>query len=94
VPREKTSVSIDPDVWQNVRVETARRGMDKSDAVEEGLRWWLSSAPPPDSLDGLDLKDRQLMIRAAVFLRSDSTLRGDLRKVLTDMLNLFERMSR
>jgi predicted DNA-binding ribbon-helix-helix protein len=49
VGRVKTSVSIERDLWREVRVECERRDMDKSEAVEEGLRGWLSRAIGEDS---------------------------------------------
>jgi hypothetical protein len=39
--REKTSVSIDPDLWQRIREAAVSQRKDYGDAVEEALTAWL-----------------------------------------------------
>jgi hypothetical protein len=99
--RRQTTVRIEESLLKAIKVEdaTGPARLSLTDAIDEGLRLVLAQrtgGKPAalDSLDGLEPKDRHLMTRSAAFLRSDSALRGDFRKIVGDMLNLFERMSR
>jgi hypothetical protein len=92
--RVKTSVSVDRDLWKSITVEAAQREVDNSDAVEDGLKLWLGEKRPESEFDGLSRVDRELLVRLTEFLRSDHPHSGDIRKVMSDMLNLFEKMSR
>lgn len=36
---------MDPALWKRVAVRAAERGTTRTDALEQGLRWWLGSDP-------------------------------------------------
>jgi hypothetical protein len=72
--RQKTSVIIDPELWQRVRVAAVLRGVDRADAVEQGLRMWMEEEPPvqPSELDGLTKAQRAVVTTLIAALCDES----------------------
>lgn len=93
--RQKTSVVIDPDLWQQVRVAAVTRGVDRADAIEEGLRMWMGRPPSDnDVLSGLAPKQKELMSRLADVLRCEDYTqqqRDDLATAVSTLVRLVTR---
>jgi hypothetical protein len=89
--RQKTSVIIDPELWQRVRVAAVQRGVDRADAGEEGLRLWMEEEPPktPSDYDKLSKRDRAIVDAAIDFLLNEPPENQKRRRVIEGVLQVF-----
>jgi hypothetical protein len=73
VSKAKTSAYIDEDLLRRVKVAAIERGSNQTEAMEQGLRWWLGEERPPASeeciLTGLAEQHRKTLTALAWLLR-------------------------
>jgi hypothetical protein len=74
VSKAKTSAYIDEDLLRRVKMAAFERGSNQTEAMEQGLRWWLGEERPPAPdeeciLTGLAKPHRETLTALAWLLR-------------------------
>lgn len=98
---QPTSVQIDPALWKLVAHEAIERGKSKTDAVHEGLRWWLTAETghktPTDAIPPVvvDHADVQPVIAQDIIEQSKVTIAvpAELHGAFTAFLDAYARRS-
>lgn len=88
--KQPTSVHIDPDLWEQVRKAAFEERVTHTQALEDGLRMWLTGVGRPanqtEESETLSKSERRAADKLLMVLRSGNQ---DAIKAVTANLNLF-----